>query len=59
MIGIKVKRVGELYTLEFESYEVLLKYLSQNKPSQFSITFDGEKLTGSTPVRTYKVIEHE
>lgn len=57
MVGIKVKRQGEMYLMEFSTYDNMLKYLYQNRPSQFSLAFDGEETTGSTPVLAYRVKE--
>lgn len=57
MIGVKVKRDGEMYLMEFSSYSVMLRYLQQNRPSQFSLAYDGEETTGSKPVRSYRVAE--
>lgn len=57
MVGIKVKRQGEMYLMEFSTYDNMLKYLYQNRPSQFSLAFDGEETTGSTPVASYRVKE--
>lgn len=56
MQGVKCERIGEVYHLEFTSYEKVLEYLYRNKPAQFSFCYDGEKYTGSKPVATPKVV---
>lgn len=55
MKGVKVERVHDMYLLEFDSYTVMIGYINMQRPSQMSIAFDGEKLTGSIPIQAYKV----
>jgi len=55
MKGVKVDRENDVYILEFDSYEILLGYMNMKRPSQMSISFDGDKITGSIPVQAYKV----
>lgn len=57
MQGVTVERVGEVYKLEFESYDKVLEYLYRNKPAQFTFCYDGEKYTGSKPVATPRVVK--
>lgn len=55
MKGVREERVGDMYFLHFNSYDNMLRYINQKRPSQLSISFDGEKLTGSIPVAYYRV----
>lgn len=59
MIGVKVKRNGEMYHMEFSSYSTMLRYLQQNRPSQFCFAHDGEETTGSKPIAATRVAEDE
>jgi hypothetical protein len=55
MKGVTCVTVEHMYLLEFDSYDALVEYVHLKRPSQLSISFDGEKLTGSIPVAAYSV----
>lgn len=55
MKGVTCTVKGEMYLLTFNSYEDLLNYVEIKRPSQLSVSFDGEHLTGSIPVAAYTV----
>jgi hypothetical protein len=57
MKGVTCITDEDIYLLEFDSYYSLVEYVHLKRPSQLSISFDGEKLTGSIPVAAYSVNE--
>ena len=57
MKGVTCKKVDEMYLMEFETYSDMVAYINTKRPSQMTITFDGESLTGAIPVKGYTVYE--
>lgn len=58
MKGVTTEREGDIYLLTFDTYSDMLDYLTIKRPHQISISYDGEKITGSMPVAVRR-IDHE
>ena len=57
MKGVTCKKVNEMYLMEFETYNDMVAYINTKRPSQMTLAFNGEKLTGTIPVKGYTVYE--
>ena len=55
MRGVKIDRKGDMYLVEFESYTTMIGYLNMKRPSQVTVSFDGDELTAAIPVQAYSV----
>ena len=57
MKGVTSELVNGMYLMGFETYGDMVAYIDKKRPSQMTITFDGESLTGAIPVKGYTVYE--
>ena len=59
MKGVTCLKKQDMYLLSFDTYDTMLVYITQKRPSQLSVAFDGKELTGSIPVAAYRVLRKE